>query len=109
MQLQGIQQQLQAFALQRQTLVLQRHEVEKAMEELEKASDKEEVYKLSGPIMVRSSKSKLLEEMKERIGKMENNLKRIEDHEHKLAERVQENQAKLEKMFSGAAEKGAAG
>src|SRR3989344_5097392 len=98
MQLQSIQQQLQTFALQRQTLVLQKHEVERAIEDLEGADEKEDVYKLSGPIMVRSTKTALLKDLKERIEKMGTTLKRIEDHEKKLGERVQENQQKQEKM-----------
>ncbi|QQG39944.1 MAG: prefoldin subunit beta [Candidatus Aenigmatarchaeota archaeon] len=109
MQLQAAQQQLQAFAMQRQSLTMQKHEIEKATEELTSANDKEDVYKLSGPIMVRSTKSKLLDELKERIAKIDSGIKRLEDHEKKIAEKAQENQTKLEKMFAPPETKGQAG
>lgn len=107
--LQNAQQQMQAFSIQKQAMTLQKIEVEKAVEELERTDAKEEVYKLSGPIMIRSTKQRMLEELRERIERLETSIKRLEEHEKRTAEMAQENQAKLEKMLTEGSKKSAAG
>ncbi|MBI4017321.1 MAG: prefoldin subunit [Candidatus Aenigmarchaeota archaeon] len=107
--LQNAQQQLQAFAMQKQAFVLQRHETERAIDELERTGEKDDVYRVSGPIMIRSTKQKLLEDLKARIEKMDASVKRITEMEKKTAERAQETQVKLERLFSQPQAKGAAG
>ena len=58
-QLQQLQKQLQNVELQKQSLMYQKMEIERALEEVEKSKTNEEMFKIVGPIMIKSSKEKL--------------------------------------------------
>ncbi len=106
-QLQTFQQQLQATILQRDTLNLQKIEIEKALEELEKVNEKEAVYKLVGPVLLKSTKKELASELKQKLEEIEVRLKSLEKLAGKLEEKIKEKQEKLRTLL-GAASSGAA-
>ena len=64
-QFQQLQQQLQIVILQRQQVESQIKDIKKALEEMEK-SPSEEVYKMSGGILVKRNKKEVEKELKER-------------------------------------------
>ncbi len=101
LQLQQQQKQLQGIDVQRQSLSYQKMEIEKALEEVKKSEDREEMFKIVGPILIKSSKDRLEKELQETTDKINNNLKILEDSEKKLGERMNSNQQKLQEMLSG--------
>ncbi len=74
-QLQTFQQQLQATLVQKETLAVQKIEIEKALEELEKTEEEENVYKIVGPVLVKTKKEKLVNELKEKLEEIEVRIK----------------------------------
>ncbi len=99
LQLQTFQQQYQAIVLQKETMGMQKIETEKALEELGKVSDKEEVYKAVGPVLVKSTKSALTAELKEKKETGDLRAKTLETQEKKLKERLEEIQGKLQSLL----------
>ena len=65
-QMQTLQTQYQTIALQKETLALQKIETEKALEELKKTKDKEDVFKIVGPVLVKSTKADLVKELSDK-------------------------------------------
>ncbi len=100
-QLQTFQQQLQATILQRDSLNLQKIEIEKALEELEKVGEREIVYKLTGPILLKTTKKELESELKQKVEEIEVRLKSLEKLVHKLEEKMKEKQEKLKSILEG--------
>lgn len=80
---------------------MQKIESEKALEELKKAKDKEEVFKIVGPVLVKSTKSELIKELGEKKETAELRLKSLEKQEEMLRKKLEENQKKLEGLFKG--------
>jgi prefoldin beta subunit len=101
LQLQTLQQQAQATAMQREGMSVQKMDLDKALEELAKAKDGEDVYKAVGPILVKSTKTELTKELKERNETIELRLKSIEKQEEKLREKGRELQGKLSELLKG--------
>ena len=66
LRLQQLQQTLQGIIAQKQQLELQLNEVEQALSELEKMNETAVIYKSIGAILVKSQKSTVMEELKER-------------------------------------------
>ena len=91
--LQQLQQNLQAIMMQKQQVELEISETERALEELKKTTSDDAVYKLAGPLLVKSDKENLLKELEEKkelsstrtvvLGKQESrvkeNLKEVEN------------------------------
>jgi prefoldin beta subunit len=91
--LQQLQQNLQAIMMQKQQVELEISETERALEELKKTTSDDAVYKLAGPLLVKSDKDNLLKELEEKkelsstrtvvLGKQESrvkeNLKEVEN------------------------------
>ena len=109
MQLQADHQQLQAVAMQKQSLAVQKMEVERALASLEKTGAKEDVYSITGPLLIRTTRESASAELKEKKEKLEASLKRMEDHEKKILEKAREGQSKIEALFSKPAPKAKAG
>ncbi len=101
LQLQTLQQQYQAIAVQKEAMSLQKLEFDKALEELGKAKDSEDVYKAVGPVLVKSTKALLMNELGERKETIDLRVKALEKQEEKLKEKLKEMQVKLEEMFKG--------
>lgn len=100
MQMQTFQQQYQTTAMQKESLSMQKIEIQKAVEELEKIKDDNDVYKAVGPILVKSTKSDLLKEMKEKKEVIDVKLKSLGAQEEMLRKRMGEAETKLKGMIS---------
>ena len=98
-QLQQMQKQLQNIDMQKQSLAYQKMEIEKALEEVKKCEEKEEMFKIVGPILIKSSKEKLDKELGETVETIEKNLKIIDDSEKKIGEKMTSSQEKLQEML----------
>lgn len=105
LQMQTFQQQLQNVLLQKETMHMQGIELESAKAELEKISEKEEVYKVVGPLLVKGAKPDLKKEIEEKLEMIEVRTKAMEKQEEKLKERLKESQQKLQEIFKGLAPK----
>jgi len=96
---QTFQQQLQTIMLQKESISGQSVELEMALTELKKADAKEEVYKAVGSILIKSTKSELEKELREKKETIEVRLKTLDAHENKLREKMKQNQEKLEAIL----------
>ena len=105
MQLQVFKQQLQAIAMQKEGMHIQKLENSKALEELEKTKDSEEVFKVVGPVLIKSTKKDMEEELTDRNKTIDSRLKTFEKQEKSTTEKAMEIQNKLQEMLSGAGPK----
>src|SRR3989344_3148867 len=108
-QMQTFQHQYQTINMQREALSMQKIESEKALEELKKAKDKEDVFKIVGPVLVKSTKSELIKELGEKKETGELRLKSLEKQEERIREKLEEIQKKLEEYLKGAMPQGMGG
>ena len=108
-QMQMFQQQMQSILMQRETLSFQKIEAEKALDELGKLKDNDEVFKAVGPILVKSTKTELEKELKEKMETVDVRLKTLEKQEAQVREKAEEVQKKLEDILKPADEQQAAG
>lgn len=93
-QAQMYQQQLQVTVAQKENMSLQLLEVSKALEELEKTKEID-VYKITGPILIKSDKTEVTKELKEKQTEIEAKQKTLEKNEEKLKARFEEVSKKL--------------
>ena len=107
--MQMFQQQMQSIIMQKETLTFQKVETEKALDELGKLKDSDEVFKAVGPILVKSTKTELEKELKEKMETVEVRLKTLEKQEAQIKEKAEEVQKKLEEILKPADEQQAAG
>ncbi|MCD6535616.1 MAG: prefoldin subunit beta [Thaumarchaeota archaeon] len=98
---QQLQQTLNVILVERQKLEAELLEVKDALEELQKSPDDAMVYKAVGPILVQSSKQKLIEELNERKELAETRLKLLEKQEQRTREQLENLQRELRNMLSG--------
>ncbi|RLJ10267.1 MAG: prefoldin subunit beta [Candidatus Aenigmatarchaeota archaeon] len=94
-QAQSYQQQFQSIITQRETLKLQQLEIKKALEELEKTNE-DTVYKISGPILIKTSKSDVKKELTEKSELISARLRTLEKSERLVKEKIEELRRKLE-------------
>lgn len=95
------QQNLQSIQVQRQQLEMEKVESEKALEELKKAGDNDTVYKHSGSILIKSSKTELIAELEEKMELSETRSKVLEKQETRVKESIKEQEAKINEMVKG--------
>ena len=93
-QAQSYQQQIQNIIAQKETLKLQETEIKKALDELEKTQE-ENVYKISGPILVKTSKEEVVKELKDKHELIQARIKTLERSEEKMKEKIEELREKL--------------
>lgn len=96
--LQTFQQQMQTVLIQKESLNLQNVEIEKALGELKKATT-EDVYKAVGPILIKSTKKDLEEELGEKKETLDLRLKSLQKQEERLKDRLKESQEKFEEFL----------
>ena len=92
-ELQVLEQNLQSVMMQKQTFQLELSEIDNASLELSKVSD--DVYKIAGNIMVKSSKESLLKDLKQKKELISLRLKSLDSQEEKLAETTEEIRKKV--------------
>jgi len=98
---QQLQQTLNVILVERQRLEAELLEVKDALEALEKSPDDALVYKAVGPVLIQSSKQKLIEELSERKELAETRLKLLEKQEQRTREQLESIQKELRQMLSG--------
>jgi prefoldin beta subunit len=86
-EIQFLEQGLQNILFQKQAFQMELSEAEEAMKELENSKD--EVFKVIGQIMVRSEKSKIKEEILNKIKIFELRMKNLEKQEVSLTNRIE--------------------
>lgn len=97
-ELQTYQQQTQTVLIQKESLNIQNMEIDKALEELGKTTTTD-VYKIVGPILIKSNKKDLEKELNEKKETVELRLKSLKRQEDRLREKLKESQEKFEKIF----------
>ena len=107
-QYQQAQQNLQVILVQKQQLDMERIESEKALEELKAADDERPVYKHAGMILIKSSRSALLEEIEERKALAATRSQVLTKQESRLKDAIREKEAQIKSMMQGGPAAGAA-
>ncbi len=77
-------------------------EVERLIEELESLGEEAEVYTLKGVVLVKSSRDKILEELKEKRESLKLKIATLKETEEKLRKDVERLTAELRKFLEGA-------
>lgn len=98
-QAQAYQQQLQAILTQKETLNFQLMEIKKALEEMEKSSEKE-IYRISGPILIKTNKEETKKDLKEKEELINLRVKTLEKSEAKIKSQIEGLRAKLSTELS---------
>lgn len=93
-QAQVYQQQMQGVITQKEALNMQLMEITKALEELEKSKETE-VYKLAGPVLIKTKKAEAEKELNEKKDTIGLRVKTLEKSETRLKEKVEELRKKL--------------
>ncbi|UCD07017.1 MAG: prefoldin subunit beta [Candidatus Aenigmatarchaeota archaeon] len=93
-QAQLYQQQIQNILAQKETLNIQLIEIGKALEELEKTKEGE-VYKIAGPILIKSKKADAKKDLKEKEDAIRTRLKTMESGEKRIREKIEDLREKL--------------
>jgi prefoldin beta subunit len=93
-QAQAYQQQAQNILIQKENISLQLAEINNALGELEKTTETE-IFKMSGPVLIKSTKSSVKKELSEKQELLNLRLKTLEKNERKLREELEEIRAKL--------------
>lgn len=101
-QAQAYQQQLQAIMAQKENMKLQSTELEKAIKDVTETKETS-VYKMSGPVLLKTRKADALKDLKEKQEFIRTQLNAMEKNEEKLKSRLEELRGKL------APQKGAGG
>jgi len=99
-QAQMFQQQLQSIMAQKENMNMQLMEVKKALEELETVKTSSDVYKITGPILIKSDKKDVEKELKEKQESIDLRLKTLTTNEEKLKTRFEEITKKLSQNIS---------
>jgi len=97
-ELQTFQQQTQTVLLQKESLSIQNMEIDKALEELKK-TEHDDVYKVVGPILIKSTKKELDKELSEKKETIDIRIKSLQKQEVRLKEKLKETQEKLEDII----------
>jgi prefoldin beta subunit len=93
-QAQGYQQQLQSIMTQKETFSMQLEDIKSALAELEK-SESEEVYRISGPLLIKSTKAESKQDLKSKEEFIDARIKTLERGEKKIKDRIDELRKKL--------------
>lgn len=98
-QLESYQQQLQLVIQQKQKVQVDLNDAKKALEEIEKVEENTPIYKTVGTLIVKTSKDKAVEELKEKIETLEVRLNALNRQEQKLNEKIKELTQKIQSML----------
>jgi len=97
LRLQQLQQTLQNVLAQKQQVELELLEVDKALEELEKTPDDGVIYKSVGSLLIKTEKSKITEELKERKELANMRVSVLGKQEEKLRSQIKELNERLQR------------
>ena len=93
-QAQVYQQQIQGLIAQKETMKMQLLEMKKALEELEKSKETE-VFKLSGPVLIKEKKAEVEKDLKEKVEGLDVRVKTLQKSEDRIKEKIEELRKKL--------------
>jgi len=96
LRLQQLQQTLQAVLTQKQQLELELNEVEQAQSELEKLTDEAVIYKSIGSLLVKSERTKVTTELRERKDLLNMRIAVLSKQEERLRVQMKDLQTKLQ-------------
>lgn len=99
-QAQLFQQQLQSLMFQKETLSLQAAEIKKATEEIENTKETS-VYKITGPILVKTNKKEVKKDLDEKEEAISIRIKMLEKNEMKIKDKLNEIRNDLTKNVGG--------
>ena len=88
------QQQIQSFMVQKESLNMQLMEINKAVEDLEKSKETE-VYKISGPVLIKTKKADAKKDLKDKQDLIKMRLESIEKNEKRIKDKIEELRGKL--------------
>ena len=95
---QKLDKQLQAIATQRIQFEAQLNEIKNAIKEIENSSA-EEVYKLVGGVLIKTTRKEALEDLKKKKEVIERGIERFREEENKLKEKLERLTRKLEGLL----------
>ncbi len=95
-QFQQVQQQAQTVGTQKIQMEMQLKEIEKTLEELEKINADSDIYKSVGPLLIKSEKNDVKEELKEKKEVLGLRVKTIQRQEEKILTKLKEMQQKIQ-------------
>lgn len=93
-QFQQTQQQLQTIMMQKEQYRMQLSEVEKALDDL-KSTKSEEIFKVSGTILIKSDKKTVMSDLEEQKETFEVRMKTYDKQENMLRDKLMDVQKKL--------------
>lgn len=97
--LQQLQQNLQAIMMQKQQVELENAETERALEELKKTTSEDAVYKLAGPLLIKSNKDELLKDLEEKKELSSTRVVVLGKQESRVKENLKEVESKINQMM----------
>jgi len=97
--LQQLQQNLQSITAQKQHLETEQLETERALETLKKANDDDAVYKASGSILIKSTKTNLISELEEKKELANTRITVLSKQEIRVKENLKEAETKIREML----------
>jgi prefoldin beta subunit len=100
LRLQQLQQTLNIILVERQRLESELLEVKNALQELERVTDAAIVYKAVGPVLVQSSREKLLQELNEKKELAETRLKILEKQEQRTRSQLDTLQKEIQSALA---------
>ncbi|MBI2630316.1 prefoldin subunit beta [Candidatus Pacearchaeota archaeon] len=94
-EMQIAEQNLQNFLMQKQSFQLEINEIDSALDEI-KSSSEDEIYKISGQIMIKSKKQDIEKELNEKKDVLNLRIKTLENQENILKKRIEHNREEIE-------------
>lgn len=95
-----LQQQLQGIMAQREAVGAQILEIKKALDELDKSKESE-VFKIAGPILIKSPKASVLKDLTEKDEVFGIRFKSMEKEEKRIKLKIEDMRERLVKGMSG--------
>ena len=109
MQFQQAQQNLQSILAQKQQLEMEKVDTDKALEELKKASDADTVYKHAGIILIKSTKTELVDILQEKKELANTRSTVLQKQETRVQQSLKEYETKLQEMMKSMGAGGSTG
>jgi prefoldin beta subunit len=96
--LQQLQQNLQAIMMQKQQVEIENVETERALDELKKITSDDAVYKLAGPLLVKSNRDGLIKDLEEKKELSKTRVVVLGKQESRVKENLKEVESKINQM-----------
>lgn len=97
--LQQLQQNLQAIMMQKQQVEIEKVETERALDELKKTTSDDAVYKLAGPLLIKSNRDVLIKDLEEKKELINTRIVVLGKQESRVKENLKEVENKINQMM----------